>query len=412
MYKLQFECLACGASNDNLGLDAGNQPVAAHFQSTAEERADEYPLRLGICDTCATVQLVPPFPAEALVPQVSWLKYREPEDHLDGLVDDLVEGTDFGPQSVVIGVSFKDQSTVERLSARGAGRCLCLDVVADLGSRTPAAGVESVPVLLNADRARQLAGTRGPADIVVARHVLEHAGRPAVFIDALSALLRDGGYLVIEVPDCSKNIAREEYAMIWEEHALYFTEPTFRSFLARHGFEPVTFTTYPYSFEDVFVAIVRKTGRGGSGEGDGVAAANLEAGQDAFRHYCERFPHWSRSLRARIETLSGGVPAAVFGAGHLSAAFLNFHGLSDLFGFVVDDTPEKQGLYLPNSGLQIVPGTRLAESGAKLCLLGLSPQSEEKVIAKNQAFTAAGGRFYSLLADSGRSIRSVSVADS
>ena len=44
-------------------------------------------------------------------------------------------------------------------------------------------------------------------------------------------------YVVIEVPDCEKNLSLRDYAMVWEEHSLYFTEHTLPSLLAGRGFE-------------------------------------------------------------------------------------------------------------------------------------------------------------------------------
>jgi hypothetical protein len=96
---------------------------------------------------------------------------------------------------------------------------------------------------------------------------------------------------------------------------------------------------------------------------------------------------------------------ALYGAGHLSAAFVNFHGLGEYFAFVVDDTPQKQGLHLPGCGLPIVSRDRLDCNQIAACLMGFAPQIEDKVMANNAGFQEAGGSFYSIFADSKRSIR-------
>ena len=81
-----------------------------------------------------------------------------------------------------------------------------------------------------------------------------------------------------------------------------------------------------------------------------------------------------------------GRKLALYGAGHLSAAFVNFHELGEYFAFVVDDTPQKQGLYLPGCGLPIVAQDRLNSNQIAACLMGFAPQIEDKVIANNAGF--------------------------
>ena len=44
------------------------------------------------------------------------------------------------------------------------------------------------------------------------------------------------------------------------------------------------------------------------------------------------------------------------------------------------------------------------------CFFGLAPELEEKIIANNRDYVAAGGRFYSMFADSARSIRTLLAA--
>ena len=86
----------------------------------------------------------------------------------------------------------------------------------------------------------------------------------------------------------------------------------------------------------------------------------------------------------------------MLGAGHLCCAFVTFLQLQDYFEFVIDDNPNKQGLFMPGSRLPIYPSTALLEQDIKLCLLSLSPDSETKVVQKNQEFVEKGGTFASI----------------
>jgi hypothetical protein len=74
---------------------------------------------------------------------------------------------------------------------------------------------------------------------------------------------------------------------------------------------------------------------------------------------------------------------------------------------VVDDMAQKQGLFLPKCRLPIVPRAQLSAKETSACFFGLAPELEEKIIANNRDYEAAGGRFYSMFADSARSIRTL-----
>jgi hypothetical protein len=396
-------CLLCAAPGLERVLDLGPQPVSTHFTRAADDPVTRHPLALAVCCGCGTVQLAPPFPFADLVPPYDWIAYREPESHLD-LVTERLLGLD-GVRSArrAAGVSFKDDTTLARLRRAGVAEVWRLEPRSDLGAADPRANIESVPGLLTPARAAGIAAARGQVDLLVARHVVEHAGAPRAFLAALGAMLAPGGYLVIEVPDCRANLRRQDYTMLWEEHSLYFTPETVGQALVAAGCAPVSLDVHPFPFEDVLVLVGRKAA-GDAGpprpERDGVLGA-----VELARAFGRAHGAWTGRIAAALDALAGGRKLAAYGAGHLTCAFLHFHRLADRFAFVVDDTPQKQGLFLPGTALPIVPRERLAEGEVSACLFGLAPEIEDKVIARNEGFVAAGGAFHSIFADSPRSLR-------
>jgi hypothetical protein len=91
----------------------------------------------------------------------------------------------------------------------------------------------------------------------------------------------------------------------------------------------------------------------------------------------------------------------MFGAGHLAVTFLTIMNAPGLIDFVVDDNPNKRGLFMPGSRLPIVGSDVLhASPDVTLCLLGLNPLSEQKVMDRQAAFTARGGVFKSVFPSS------------
>ena len=86
----------------------------------------------------------------------------------------------------------------------------------------------------------------------------------------------------------------------------------------------------------------------------------------------------------------------LFGAGHSSGAFINHFSLEDLIECVVDDNANKQGLFMPKSGVPIVHSKTLYKNNLILCLLAMNPIHEEKIISMHREFLQEGVEFRSI----------------
>jgi SAM-dependent methyltransferase len=353
------------------------------------------------------MQLANPFPHRDLVRPYDWITYREPESHLDAVVERICSIPGIDAQARVAGITFKDKTTLERLRRRGFDRTWSLDAIDDFGATDANADIESIQALLTPERANEVVRKRGTVDLLIVRHIAEHTEDPRRFMAALATLLAPGGVMVIEIPDCSANLKRQDYSMIWEEHTLYLTPQTAPQLLASAGCAGVAIEVHPFAFEDVIVLYGRKSGAGATQAP--LDRETVEPSIDLARRYAAAFEGWTQRYRQLFDGLTAdGSRLAAYGAGHLTCAFLNFHGLADYFAFVVDDTPQKQGLFLPKARLPIVSRSRLTADSISACLFGLAPDIEDKVIANNHAYADAGGRFYSMFVDSPRSIRKLS----
>lgn len=398
-------CRLCERKEAEVVLDLGRQPVSSHFTAVAGAETVQSPMALSACRHCGLIQLAEPFPYRTLTPPYDWMTFREPEKHLDDAVERLIRIEGVHRNARVLGLSVKDKTTIDRMERLGFANTRTLDVYKDLGADYPNASIESVYALMTADKARALAARDGQVDVLIARHVLEHADEPKAFLEALKLLLSPGGILLLEVPDCRGNLEKQDYCMLWEEHASYFTPDTLSPLLACVGLLDEGSAIYPYPFEDVIVLAARKpaqTGEASVAFDTAAAARNLALA----RAYGEAFEGWTKQYEALFDRLTAdGRKLATYGAGHLTCAFLNFHGLARYFDVAIDDTPVKQGLHLPGAALTIAPNAALDAKRIAACLMGFGPEVEDKVIAKNAHFTAGGGTFYSMFADSPRSVR-------
>jgi len=348
----------------------------------------------GFCQDCGVVQLIDPVPAKELMPRVDWISYNEPEAHLDQLATDIRNLPGITADSTACGITFKDDSLLARMERLGVNNTWRIDPSRDLAITQAGVGVETIQDKLTLETASRIAGERGLADVVIVRHILEHAHDTASFIDAVKTLVKPSGYIVFEVPDCTKSLESCDYSCPWEEHVLYFTPETLKRGLAMSEMPMVAYASYAYSLEDSLVAIVRPS----------VESQAVESVGGVTPEEQERIATYAATLAQHQEKLQSyfsqyrkdGGKVALLGAGHLACTFINLLGLKEHIEFIVDDNSNKRGLFLPGSGLPIVGAEALISEDIKLCLLSVHPQAEDRVIENNQSFTENGGAFASM----------------
>ena len=373
--------------------DFGPHPICNRYLTAADAPEFTQPMVIGQCGACGLVQTLDPVPATELVPTVDWIAYNEPEGHLDAVAETLAGLPGLKPGAVCVGVSFKDDTLVARMQQRGftTGR---LDMERDLCITRKGCGVESIQARLDGPRANAITAQRGHADLVIARHILEHAHDLRGFIAAVRSLAKPGGYVVFEVPDCTLAFDLKDITTLWEEHTVYFTPATFQSTVAAGGAALVNFAIHPYPFENCLVGVTRTD----------ASVPPTTMTRETFSSEQARARAFAASLSGRRDELRGYLAdfrarhgkIAVLGAGHLACTWIHLLELAEFIEFLADDNPHKQNHFLPGARLPIRGSASLLTENIKLCLLAVSPEAEPKVIARNREFVERGGRIASI----------------
>lgn len=386
-------------------LDLGLQPVSNRFiRPGSNQSAPRYPLELRLEEDSGLLHLGQPFPVEEVRPIYDWITCYEPEDHLDDVVEELCRLPGLSPESQIGGYSFKDDSTLDRLRRRGYERTWRINPGEDLGVQNPLASVESFQAVFTPEVAQTIKQKYGGADLFIVRHVIEHAYDLPVFIEALRALLNPGGHIFFELPDCQRAIEAGDCTTLWEEHVYYFTRFTFRSLLESLGFGILHYHSAHYPLEDSLIAIATDSGL----PAPPADLVQVKEENERARAFSAKIELRSKQIQDTLRKLAeGGTTIAMFGAGHLSIAFLSIVGVAEFVAFIVDDNPHKNGLRLPVGDLPILGSRALYERKVDLCLLSLNPQNQGRIIAKHERFVQAGGKFASIFPGSELDLLSV-----
>lgn len=195
------------------------------------------------------------------------------------------------------------------------------------------------------------------ADMVCARHVLEHVPDPLEFLRQLGRSVRPGTAFYLEVPNAGWMLQRGGVWDVIYEHCSYFDGQAFREVLDRAGFAVERLDTV---FEDQFLAA---SGRipGGQVPEAGRTPREVDDGSVA-RRFAEqarqRVSTWDLALRTRARR---GERVVLWGAGSKGTTFLNLVPASDVVAVVVDVNPRKHGTHLPGTGHEVVAPDHLRD---------------------------------------------------
>jgi hypothetical protein len=366
-----MNCKSCNSPALVSILDLGMQPPSNRYQYVKNKDQEGHPLELGICNTCGLLQLIDPMPIEMVRSRFSWITYNEPEFHLDDLVDALSKLPGINQQSKIVGLSYKDESTLKRFFKKGYTNIHNTSIPDKTSSSEVFDGLETIQYLITETTEISM---NSDVDLMIVRHMLEHSHDMNKFLDKVIQNVNKDGYLVFEIPDSFKFLINKNYCFIWEEHIVYFTENTLRSFFERKNLEVVKIFRYQATLEDSLIVVVRNSDHKGDinnyeVENEILIANNFAADFEKVKNRNKYFLENAKNEGKKI---------AIFGAGHLATKYINMFGLKDFIYCIIDDSKDKEKLFLPGSLLPIQNSSLLNE--IDICILALSPENQEKVM--------------------------------
>ncbi len=223
---------------------------------------------------------------------------------------------------------------------------------------------------------------KGRADLVCARHVLEHIEEPAGFMGSLIDLMTaDTAKIMIEVPN-GLYIWRDN--SIWDilyEHVSYFSEMSLRHLFRRSGLEAL-FVEERFGGQFI-VALGRRAGPPVPTNG-GRPTPTIGQSHDGVRQfaggYGETIAFWRQWLRGAAEQSQR---VYLWGAGTKSISFLNLvagqdRALQRTITGVVDINPAKEGRFTPGTGHPILAPASLGDRRPDVILV-MNPNYETEI---------------------------------
>jgi SAM-dependent methyltransferase len=392
-------CRVCGAEDWSELLSLGAMPPANDFRAAGAAEAARFPLDVIVCRACRLMSLRHVVAPEALYRHYSYLS---PESsmlarHMRWLVRESLARFEVPPGSLILEIGSNVGHLLEIARAEGM-RVLGVDPARNIAELANARGVETVPEFFSEQLARDLSRRRGPARVVVARHVLAHVDDLDDLVAAVRASLATDGVLVVEVPYLRDLLEGCQFDTIYHEHLSYFAVGTLVRLFELRGMRVLGVDRAEVHGGALVVYAGVRSCRWPTDPAVGRMVAEERdaglAGLAAFAAFAAGVGAARRRIGGLVRRLAGeGHRVAAYGAAAKGATLLNACQLGRAeIEYCQDTTALKQGLLMPGSGVPIV-SPAVAAARPPMYYLLLAWNYAEEIVQREQNFLANGGRF-------------------
>ena len=361
---MTYSCRSCHAPLGEAFLDLGYTPLANVYPRTIGP-LQFYPLQVRVCEACWLVQL----PAYTTAEETFGDDYPYATSINPGAVRHareyaaaMVERFKFGPENVVIEIASNDGYLLDEFHKLGIHRVRGVEPARQLAEvADKERGIITHSRFFTREFARQ--AMPGAAHLLIANNVLAHVPSLNDFVAGMKVALAPAGTATVEVPWLLKLIEGVQFDTIYHEHFSYFSLNTLFRLFSRHGLTIYDVEELPTHGGSLRLYI----GHGAQSEIPPCTVMMRSVAEIAEREINAGLLRKERYVRfaeqARVKMVMGQYlpvdKAAVFGCPAKLTTRLHATSSVAAFTYAVDDTPAKQGRYVPGTSIPIHPVAHL-----------------------------------------------------
>jgi methylation protein EvaC len=381
-------------------ISFGRMPIANGFLSEVQFAGEHFfELAVGFCARCRMVQLTELVDREkmfhenyAFFSSTSTYMAEHFRRFSESVRAQHLGGAD--PFAVEIG---SNDGILLQNYARAGIRHLGIEPSANVAEVARGKGVNTVCEFFDEALARRIVAEHGQADSFLGANVMCHLPYLHSVAAGIRLLLKPRGVLVFEDPYLGDIVEKTSYDQIYDEHAVYFSVTSLDYLFGEHGMEIVDLAPQPTHGGSMRYTVALKGAHPPTAavEAQRAKERSLGLGEpatfDRFRRNVEASRDDLMTLLRRLK--SEGKRVVGYGATSKSTTVTNYCGITpDLVEFISDTTPIKQGKFSPGAHIPVRPHTEFAKRPPDYALLFAWNHGPE-IMAKEQAFTAAGGKW-------------------
>jgi 2-polyprenyl-3-methyl-5-hydroxy-6-metoxy-1,4-benzoquinol methylase len=380
-------------------LDLGEQPHCNSFlredQLVGEPR---WPLKLLYCGGCHLVQLDCVVDAGLMFRNYLYVSGTTStlRAHFRRTARALVARFEPPAGALVVDIGSNDGTFLAGFKRLGL-RTIGVDPATNVAAVANRRGIETVNEFFGTAVASRIRREQGAARLITAAGVFFHIDDMDEVCRGVAELLDDRGVFHVQAIYLGSILEQNSFDNIYHEHVSYYTLAPLRRLLERFGLQIFDVGHSPIHGGSLMVYAGKPGAYPIAPSVEHLLAQERRKGWDNLAPYLE-FARRVEMLRDRLRMLlrdlrHQGQRVAAFGAPAKGNTLLNYCGLGpELLEYAAERAPLKIGLYTPGMHIPVIEEAEAMLDPPDYFLL-LPWNFADELLAKSQAYRAAGGRF-------------------
>lgn len=395
-----MKCRFCSKKTETVFIDLGSMAVSNAFLTAdqLDRRESIYPLRVYVCDNCFLVQ-VDEYQKNDEIFTSDYVYFSSVSDgwlaHCKKYVDKITTEYKLNSSSLVVEIASNDGYLLQYFKEKNIP-CLGIEPTASTAKIAKDKGIDTIVEFFGEELATRLAGDHIRPDLIIGNNVLAHVPDLNDFVRGLKIFLKPTGIMTFEFPHLPRLIEKKEFDTIYHEHFSYFSFYFICKLFEFHGLEVMDVEEFETHGGSLRVYIKHKENEAIPINDRVAALLKIEIGNrinrlDSYTGFQENANDIkNKFLTYIIAKKQEGKKIVAFGAAAKGNTFLNYCGIRpDIIECVIDDTPNKQLKYLPQSHIPVVSRSYFDNNQPDIIII--LPWNFKKEIISKLAFTKKWG---------------------
>ena len=232
-----LNCRSCKSRSLENILDLGNLPLAGSFPEK-KNIGKLFPLSILKCDKCGLIQTGESIPKSDIFREYSYESGTSSflVNHLENLGEFI---NIFSKKNKILEIGCNDGTLINKLKNNGHF-CLGVDPSNISKKYSKKNKWELINNFFSFELTKEIIENHGKFDMVISTNSFAHNDEIENITKGIWEVLREDGYLIIEVQNGIDTLRKNQFDTIYHEHTCYFTPTSIHNLLSKNKFKIIS----------------------------------------------------------------------------------------------------------------------------------------------------------------------------
>lgn len=364
------ECRLCKGQFYSQSVELKDSPLANELYPTKKLalEADIFPLKIVMCIECKHIQLKHIVDPGRLFSDYIYASgtsaiFKNHFNKLAGKIASLIPG------GIALEVGSNDGTLLESLKGQGIAT-IGIEPSAYLAKMSQNKCDFIYHDFLSAALCEEILERHGPIDLVVGNNVFAHIDDLMEAFKNAMELLKPDGYFIFEVAHVLSLVQNHLFDTIYHEHMSYHSVTSLQPLLRKIGFNLIEVEEIETHGGSIRVICQKSSETSHISNSIQTILAKENSAKLATNEWMLEFNNYMKVLlketNTEISKFAENTIWIGYGAPAKAVTFINEFNLTSLgIKGIIDDNPEKQGKFLPASGVGVLSKDELVRKAAE-----------------------------------------------